>query len=141
MYLGVITILSAVGILVTVLLLYMHHMEGSPSVVGFQGVLVKMTRCAAACICSSDKHKLMTSYANRSTLKIAHRDENEKTVEMRGSPKIDIEVLSDVDRERQLITWSEMAAIWDRCMFISFTVATILMNICFLMALTLGEDS
>lgn len=128
---------AAVGILLTVLLLFMYHTEGRPKTSGAEGAMLAMTRCAAAFICSSNKHKLMTS--NTKTCKVAplseNNDRSSKTPKTKQSD--DEESLYEV--EYADITWAEMARIWDRFMLIVFAILTIVMNISFIIALTVGQ--
>jgi len=79
----------------------------------------------------------MTS--NTKTCKVAplseNNDRSSKTPKTKQSD--DEESLYEV--EYADITWAEMARIWDRFMLIVFAILTIVMNISFIIALTVGQ--
>ncbi|XP_060564945.1 neuronal acetylcholine receptor subunit alpha-2-like [Ruditapes philippinarum] len=120
LYLGIVTVLAAFGILLTVLILLLYHKEGpskkSPS--GIMGI----TYFAAICTCSAK------SLRNNKVTPINDKFESDddEAPESRTVYEAD---------------WKEIAVILDRFCFMMFSIITIVMNVSFVITLTAGGAS
>ncbi|XP_052814410.1 neuronal acetylcholine receptor subunit alpha-3-like isoform X2 [Mya arenaria] len=137
LYLGVITVLAAVGILLTVLLQLMYHTEGRPKLTGVHGCVLAVTRFAARVVCST-KQELLTSRVR--TQKVVPLSQTDLK---KASPAKNDEETMSLGRDTDLadISWSEIAIIWDRFLFVIFMAVTVIMNISFIIALVAGGNS
>lgn len=119
LYLGIVTVMAAVGILLTVLILIIFHKEGAPS---SSSLIVRITRVTAMCSCSA--HLVRASRKN----KVMPEPEVEEGGEKNPSS-------GDVYYD---ISYAVVATVLDRFCFITFTVVTFMINISFVIALIAG---
>ncbi|XP_060564948.1 neuronal acetylcholine receptor subunit alpha-3-like [Ruditapes philippinarum] len=117
LYLALVTVLSAVGILITVFILILFN---KPGVAKSNSCIMKVTRFAAKITCS---------------LKLT-RDSRMNSV----SPASDEEGDSKISKSDATcdVTWRDVAIVLDRLCFLVFTIVTILMNLSFVIALVGG---
>lgn len=137
MYLGIVTVLAAVGILLTILLLMVYNTEGdvtqSKSV--SEGCILHFLRFAACFICSSKRRVIKYALRRRGkSSRVAPKKGNQSA--NRNDPSA---VTDSVDEEADM-TWKEVAIVLDRFTFVVFLAVTIVMNIGCLVGLTVGAD-
>lgn len=116
-YLGIVTMLSALGIFLTVLILIMFHRAGSPKP---SSAIMSITRVATRVTCSSVR--IGPPMSNSVTpVQEAEDEKNDSKPE----------VIDDV-------TWNEVAVILDKFCFLVFFIVTVTMNVSFVLALVIG---
>ncbi|KAH3836077.1 hypothetical protein DPMN_109446 [Dreissena polymorpha] len=131
MYLGIVTVLAAVGILMTIMLWMVYNTEGdvNQSKSGSEGCVLHFLKFAACCICSS-KRRLINRVLRRrgkpSTAQVAPTKGNQP-------------VTDSFDEEADM-TWKEVAIVLDRFVFVVFLAVTIFMNVGCLVGLMVGAD-
>ncbi|XP_060557883.1 neuronal acetylcholine receptor subunit alpha-3-like isoform X2 [Ruditapes philippinarum] len=148
LYLGIVLILAAVGILITILILIMFHREGQPDENSF---IITLTRNAAKIICwnssalntrSDDKVSPMrTSVKTAEVCTVVSSDTNndvmfDVTDKKRSAQNNDNSV--DGTDETNEITWKIIAQILDRFCFFFFLIITVIMNFSFVVTLATG---
>ncbi|KAH3791714.1 hypothetical protein DPMN_145203 [Dreissena polymorpha] len=130
-YLGIVTVLAAVGMLITVLLLMVYHNEvdlnDSRSV--SSGCILLIARVAASCICSSKRHR----FGRRCSTKIVtvvpvNGHESATGKQSRVSAGGSKESATEKDAS---VTWQDVAIILDRFVFIIFLTVTVAINVGF----------
>ncbi|XP_052788752.1 neuronal acetylcholine receptor subunit alpha-2-like [Mya arenaria] len=129
-YLGVVMVMAAFGVFLTVLILLIHHRPGNP---GSSCVLVKITRICARVLCMEFPRGDEQEDA-QSNMVSPLKD----TKEANGGSRVNItqtretSQISSIDVE---VTWVRMAEILDRTIFILFLTLTLLINIIFVAVL------
>ncbi|XP_053386494.1 neuronal acetylcholine receptor subunit alpha-3-like [Mercenaria mercenaria] len=148
LYLGIVLIFSAIGILLTILILILFHKEGRPKEGSF---VITITCCAARVIRwripglqSKSKHNHvhnkvspMTDTTTLETRSVVSSDFEDDVNDLKED--LDIGTCSiapnDVDSG---VSWKEVAEIMDRFCFFSFAIITIFMNFAFVLTLAYG---
>ena len=148
LYLGIVLILAAIGILITILILIMFHSEGQPQKNSY---IIVITRSAANVICwkshalrtgSDDKVSPMLSSAKMEVTSIVSRDKRNGVMLDVNSSKEDVKNHDNVDDtvtvEDSAVSWKVVAQVLDRFCFYFFLIITIAMNFSFVVALATG---
>ncbi|XP_053386471.1 acetylcholine receptor subunit beta-like 2 isoform X2 [Mercenaria mercenaria] len=146
-YLGVVLILAALGILVTVLIMYLFHKEGAPKK---DSLIMTMTICLARMLCwntscvksageeTPTMRFSMGSYNFEDAGYINGNLENFSN-DTKDGTKVVNKIKSE--RDENEITWKFVATVFDRFCFYLFLISTILMNLSFVFALSEGGKS
>ncbi|XP_045179881.2 neuronal acetylcholine receptor subunit alpha-2-like [Mercenaria mercenaria] len=116
LYLAIVTVLAAFGILLTVIVLILFHKDGSPE---SQSLAMRIIWFAAKTTCASS----VLRKRNINRVK-PMEDEDGKSEEA-------VDTVYEAD-------WKEVAAILDRFCFMIFSIVTVVMNVSFVVALTAG---
>ncbi|XP_053385826.1 neuronal acetylcholine receptor subunit alpha-2-like [Mercenaria mercenaria] len=154
LYLGIVLILAAVSILITVLILIMNHKEGQPKENSF---VVTITRCTAKMICWNSSALNSMSYDKVSPKKVSAKMETGGIVSTEKLNDVQYDVTCETSNEKLNdatgdtlkrdqscvdnsieLTWMVMAQILDRACFYVFLIITVVMNISFVVALATG---
>lgn len=115
-----VTVLSAVGILLTVFIIILFHKEGYAD---SKSCIMRISRIAAKVTCST--HKLPSISRNKV---VPSANEDDDTSSMKS------DVFYDVP-------WKNVAIILDRFCFVLFSTVTVLMNLAFVIALVAGGSA
>ncbi|XP_053385940.1 neuronal acetylcholine receptor subunit alpha-2-like [Mercenaria mercenaria] len=142
LYLGIVLILAAVGILITVLILIMNHKEGQPKENSF---IVTITRCTAKMIFWSSSALNSMPNDKVSPMKASAKMETGGVVSTEKRIDVKFDVTGDtLKRDKSWVennielTWKVMAQILDRFCFYVFLIITVVMNFSFVVALATG---
>ncbi|XP_045179220.2 neuronal acetylcholine receptor subunit alpha-2-like [Mercenaria mercenaria] len=136
LYLGIVLILAAVGILITVLILIMNHKEGQPEENSF---IVTITRCTAKMMCWNSSALNSMPNDKVSPMKaggvVSTEKHNDVKYDVTGDTLKRDQSWADNNIE---LTWKVMAQILDRFCFYVFLIITVVMNFSFVVALATG---
>ncbi|KAL4240919.1 hypothetical protein ACF0H5_001702 [Mactra antiquata] len=147
LYLGIVLILGGFATFLTVFILVIYHKDGEPDhsllIVRFTVCAAKVSRMKMPEIRSespmSDNRvepmQPISDTTSLDTLDLATATGEKINPDEKMKPSI------DDDTEKEPITWQSLAIILDRFCFISFSILTVVMNVSFVIALTLGGNS
>ncbi|XP_052237761.1 neuronal acetylcholine receptor subunit alpha-2-like [Dreissena polymorpha] len=138
MYLGIVTVLSAVGMLTTVLLLMVYHNEDgiSESTSASSECILLIARVAATLICSSKRHLIGRRVSSKVVKVVPVNGHEHAALEQRV--KSAESGKKGADDEKANVTWQDVAIILDRFVFIVFLAVTVAINFGFLVGLVVG---
>lgn len=121
LYLGIVTVLAAFGILISIMILVLFNHDGEPE----SSCILAITRFAAKVTCSTGSLKITP------VTKVAPVQENGHTSRMSNEEQ-------DIMYKA---SWSDVAKVLDRFCFIMFGSVTVLINVSFVIAISIGEDA
>ncbi|KAH3791193.1 hypothetical protein DPMN_144673 [Dreissena polymorpha] len=136
MYLGMVTVLAAVGILMTIMLLMVFNTEGDVNQSVSESCDLRFLKFAACFICSSKRrviHTVLRRRGSASTVQVSPTQGN------RSASRGNQPVTDSFDGEADM-TWKEVAIVLDRFVFVVFLAVTIFMNVGCLVGLMVGAD-
>lgn len=117
LYLAATLIVSALATLMTVGILFIYHKKGEPQIGSrFYNV--------------SRKARKLCCWKEISDEKDPNREKRKTEDGLQSGP--------DQEGTDQLFTWVKIAEVWDRLSFIVFVILTVLLNIIFILVLTIG---
>jgi Fe2+ transport system protein B len=151
LWLGLVLIVAACGILSTVVVLHIAHREGAP-VRGTKMFAFGQFMARLLCwqMTTIGAREVETQKPKRITVKSFKPDIANKRFEKKNVQKSDEKdvthalekVLKDLkDAEEREITWKFIAVVFDKFCFYAFLLTTIIMNFTFVLALSVGGSA
>ncbi|XP_060603269.1 neuronal acetylcholine receptor subunit alpha-3-like [Ruditapes philippinarum] len=142
LYLGIVLIFTAIGILLTILILILFHKEGRPKPGSFVETL---THHAARLICCNIPGLQAKSSKEHTGNKVSPMTETLETQIIENSDfedelnkaKDELDSLAETEAISG-ISWKDVAEVLDRFCFFSFAFITIAMNVAFVVTLAYG---
>ncbi|XP_052237893.1 neuronal acetylcholine receptor subunit alpha-2-like [Dreissena polymorpha] len=141
MYLGVVTVMAAVGMLITVLLLMVYHNEDAISEsTSMSSKCILMIASIAATFIRSFKKHLIGRRATSKVVKVMPVNGHENAAEKKRVKSAESGKERDDDEDAN-VTWQDVAIILDRFVFIIFLAVSVAINFGFLIGLVVGGNT